>query len=365
MTMSDLPPNVRAVRDRHGKTRFRFRRKGWKSAYLPGEPGSADFHRVYADILASGPAPVLPVKSPQRPTPRSLDDLIARMKASTRWQRKADRTKLVQGRILERFSDRTDQKGRRYGARPVEAITVAWLDRIFGAMSETPAAANVLRKVLSGLIDHAGRLGWRADNPVRLTETYREGEGHHTWTEDEIARFRDRHPLGTMARLTLELALNTAARRCNVAALTRDDIRGGQVVVDHAKGNNEATVDLTPMARAAIEALPAAPIRHLVVTQYGKPFTVAGLGNRMRKWCDEAGLGHCSMHGLRKAVSRRIAESGGTDAEGQAVTGHRKAETFAHYRAKANRTHLAARAMSNVASAFDVQPTEKGDKTDA
>jgi integrase len=265
----------------------------------------------------------------------------------------------VQGRILERFMDRTGKSGRRYGDRPVADVSVAWLDLIFAGMAETPAAANVLRKTLSGLMDHAIKLGWRSDNPVRLTESYDEGAGFAPWTEDDIAVYRAAHPLGTMARLTLELALNTAARRCNVAALTRDDIKDGRITVAHAKDNNTATVPLLATTKAALDALPAAPIRHLVVTQFGKPFSVAGLGNRMRKWCDDAGLEDRSMHGLRKAVSRRIAESGGTDAEGQAITGHKKAETFAYYRASANRNALADSAMSNVVSTFDVQPEKK------
>lgn len=354
--MSSLPPHVYAVKDRHGKIRYRFRRKGWPAPYLPGEPGAALFHEAYAEIIKAGPSAQVPVKSLAKATPRSLDDLFARVKAGTKWQKKAPRTQLVQGRILQKFMDTKSASGRRYGERPVAAVTVAWLDKIFAGMVETPAAANVLRKTLSGLLDYAGKLGWRGDNPVRLTECYAEGEGHHTWTEDEIAQYRAHHHLGTMARLTLELALNTAARRCNVAILTRDDIKDGRIMVDHVKGNHETSVPLMPSAKAALDALPAAPIKHLVVTQFGKPFTVAGLGNRMRKWCDEAGLKGCSMHGLRKATSRRIAESGGTDAEGQAITGHRKAETFAHYRAKANRSQLADHAMSNLASRFDVQP---------
>ncbi|MDE1914680.1 MAG: tyrosine-type recombinase/integrase [Sphingomonadales bacterium] len=351
--ISDLPPNVCAVPDRHGKIRYRFRRKGWKSAYLPGTPGDEKFHRAYADILAGGPVQHPTVKSQRKIVPYSLDDLILRMKATTRWQKKADRTRHVQSRILERFTDRKDQKGRRYGEWPVKSITVEWLDKVLSGMSETPAAANVLRKVLSSLLDAAIRLGWRTDNPARLTETYREGPGHHTWSEDEIAAFRAKHPLGTMARLTLELALNTAARRCNVAVLTRDDIVNGRIIVDHAKGNDETSVKMLPTTKAALEALPAAPIKHLVTNIYGKPFSVPGLGNRMRKWCNEAGLKNCSMHGLRKATSRRIAESGGTDAEGQAITGHRKAKTFAHYRAKANRAHLADQAFDKLAHVYD------------
>lgn len=360
--MSDLPPNVTRFIDRHGKTRYRFRRKGWKSAFIKGEPGTADFHRAYAEIVESGPAPEEPIHSPRKVTPKSLDDLFARMKKGTKWQKKAARTQLVQGRTLERFLDRVGKSGRRFGERPVDQVTVAWLDRIFAGMADTPAAANVLRKNLSGMMDYAGKLGWRMDNPVRLTESYEEGEGHPDWSEEDIAAYRATHPLGTMARLAMELALNTAARRCNIATLTRDDIKDGRITVEHVKDNNAATVRLLPTTEAALKALPAAPIKHLIVTQFGKPFSVAGLGNRMRKWCDTAGLPDRSMHGLRKALSRRIAESGGTDAEGQAVTGHKKAETFTHYRAAANRAILADAALSNVVSTFDVKPSPKDEK---
>jgi len=342
--MSDLPPNVNAVIDRHGKTRYRFRRKGWRSAYLPGKPGDADFHAAYAAVVKSG-AKVVDVQSPRRPTPRSLDDLLSRYRSSTRWRKKGARTQLVQGRILDRFMERTGKSGRRFGERPIGDVTVGWLDRILGQMWEKPAAANVLRKVLSGLMEHAIRLGWRGDNPVRSTERFEEGEGFHDWTDDEIEKYRAAHPLGTMARLALELTLNTAARRCNANKIERDHLKGGRIFVAHAKKNNDASVPILPTTQAALDALPAAPIRFLIITQFGKPFTDAGLGNRMRKWCDAAGLPHCSIHGLRKACSRRLAENGATDAEGQAVTGHKKAETFQYYRAKANRARLADRAF--------------------
>lgn len=109
--MSDLPANVRPVTDRHGKVRYRFRRKGWASAYVPGTPGTAEFHRAYADILAQGPQDAPRVSAPAKVTPRSLDDLVRRLKASPRWQRKAARTQLVQGRILERVQPRALTNG--------------------------------------------------------------------------------------------------------------------------------------------------------------------------------------------------------------------------------------------------------------
>lgn len=362
--MADLPAHVYPVLDRHGKTRHRFIRKGWPSAYVKGEPGTAEFHRSYAEIIEAGPKQREPVKSARAVTPKSLDDLVARMKATPRWRRKKERTRQVQSRILERFTDAIDKKGRRRGERPVAAVTVGWLDGILAEMWETPAAANVLRKVLSGLLDHACRLEWRDSNPVRLTEAYPEGEGHHDWTDAEIEQYRARHKLGTMARLTLELALNTAARRCNVNKIERDHIRSGRIEVAHIKDNHDTSVPMLATTKEALDALPAAPIRFLITTEFGKPFTDAGMGNRMRKWCDDAGLPHCSMHGLRSAMSRRLAESGATDAEGQAVTGHKKPSTFAKYRAKANRIALADRAVSNLGELAVFQPDENDGSSD-
>lgn len=361
---SDLPPNITCAPDRHGKMRYRFRRKGWKSVYLPGSPGTAEFHAAYARILSAGPLEPQSAKSPTPVTPRSLDDLFRKLKDSPRWRSQAPQTSHVYGRILERFLDRVDRKGRRYGERPVATVTVGWLDRIFADMADTPGAANNLRKILKRLMDRAVKLGWRTDNPVTFTDGFRTTGGFHTWTEEEIAKFRAHHALGSMARLVLELALNTAARRCNVATLTRDDIQNGRITVEHVKGGESTSVPILPTTRAALDALPAQPIRHLVTGQHGKPYTVAALGNRMRKWCNEAGLPHCSLHGLRKATSRRVAEAGATDAEGQAVTGHKKAATFIKYRAKANRAALADRALSNLADTFDVQPPQKADNSD-
>ena len=363
--MSKLPPNVRPVKDRHGKVRYRFRRNGWASAYLPGKPGTAAFHHAYAEILERGPVVKDPVQSPRKVTPKSLDDLYRRMKMTTRWAKKSARTHYVQTGILDRFLDRVNAKGIRYGDCPATSVSVAWLDAILAQMSGTPAAANDLRKVLTGLMDHACRLGWRVDNPVKLTDRYRAGPGIHDWTDAEIEQYRSHHKLGSMARLTMELALNTAARRCNVNKIERDHIKGGYITVAHVKDNNVATVPMLATTRAALDALPAAPIKYLVTTAFGKPFTDAGLGNRMRKWCNEAGLPHCSIHGLRKAISRKMAEAGATDAQGQAVTGHKKNDTFVYYRAGANRKALATEALSNLSEKIDVQPLGNGDISDA
>lgn len=351
--MSSLPRYVYAVKDRHGRTRYRFRRKGWPSAYLPGEPGSAPFHRRYAEVIEAGPLEPRATTSQHKVIPRSLDDLYRCYKQSPAWHDKRPNVRHTQSLVYERFLNRVSESGKRYGDRPVTLVTVGWLNKIFGGMSDRKGAANDLRKKLRVLLAYAEGLRWIVSNPVPHTSAYKPGKGRHSWTEEDIAQYRAAHPIGTMARLTMELALNTAARRGSVAVLTRDNIVDGRFEVDHAKGNNAASVPMLASTKAALDALPAAPIKHLVINEFGRPFTDNGLGNRVRKWCDEAGLPHCSIHGLRKALSRRVAEAGSTDAEGMAVTGHKKAATFAHYRAAANRKTLADAAMSNLASRFD------------
>lgn len=52
-----LPANVRPVKDRHGKVRYRFRKKGLPSAYVQGMPGSALFTQSYRMCLAGEKQP--------------------------------------------------------------------------------------------------------------------------------------------------------------------------------------------------------------------------------------------------------------------------------------------------------------------
>lgn len=70
-----------------------------------------------------------------------------------------------------------------------------------------------------------------------------------------------------------------------------------------------------------LDALPADAFTFLE-TRGGERRSPFALGNKMREWCDEAGLPDCTSHGLRKAIARRLAEAGASPHEIMAVTGH-------------------------------------------
>lgn len=336
-----LPDNVTEYKDRHGKTRYRYRKTGQKPYYFKSEPGTAAF--VEELTFATGGAPIS-ASSATAITPGSMDDLARLLFAAPRWLRMKASSQYTYRRIIERYLARIDKRGVRYGTYPARRATVGVLDAHIAELADTPASANNLRKALKKMFDYAIKLTWMTTNPAEKTDSFRSGPGFHTWTDEEIDRYRAHHALGTMARLTLELALNTAARRCNLAELERKALRDGRWHVVHAKGTNETDVPMTPEMRAAIEALPATPIRWLIVGEHGGPYTIESLGNRFRKWANSAGCPG-SLHGLRKAISRQLAEAGATDAEGRAITGQKKNATFAHYAAKADRKRLADGAM--------------------
>lgn len=337
-----LPQYVSEYRDRHGKARYRFRRKGSPTYHFKQPPGTEGFRVEYQACLAAEAPPA----GVGRFTPGSISDLIARLYASPGWRgMRASSQRTFRG-IYERFREE-------HGDKPVALVQTRHLDAILGKMADRPSAANNLRKALKRLFAYAVKLGLRSDNPAANTDYFRiQGEGWHTWTEDEIAAFEARWALGTKPRLALALMLYTGQRKSDVIKLGRQHVeKDGRLRLRQEKTGAWVSIRIHSALKAAIEAMPAAHMTFLV-TEFGKPFTAAGFGNWFRDKCDQAGLPQCSAHGLRKAMSRRLAELGATNMEGRAITGHKTDRMFAHYAERADQGRLADRAMANLEDGF-------------
>ena len=119
-------------------------------------------------------------------------------------------------------------------------------------------------------------------------------QGWHTWTIDEVRQYEAKHPLGTRARLAFALLLYTGVRRSDVVKLGRQMIREGCLTFTQTKNQkrNPITVSIPvlPQLQAAIDATPSCNMIFLV-TEFGRPFTTAGFGNRFRKWCNDLACG--------------------------------------------------------------------------
>ncbi len=177
-------------------------------------------------------------------------------------------------------------------------------------------------------------------------------DGIHAWTLEEVQKYEGRWPIGSKARLALALLLYTAQRRSDVVKFGQKDIHDGWLRFTQFKGRKRKPVTMElPVVRPLreiIDATPGVGIKTFLVTDFGKPFSDAGFGNKFRTWCDAAGLPQCSAHGVRKATSAKLAELGCSDREIMSVTGHRTTKEVTRYTRSARQKILASRAMKKL-----------------
>jgi integrase len=339
-----LPRYINAYVDRNGKARFYFRRAGFKSMALPGLPWSPEFMQSYERAMAGQPSAI----GAARVLPGSMHALAISYYGSPTFLEMEPSSQRVRRNIIERFCRETDANGLRHGDKRAALLQRHHIIRFMGARAGQPESANGLRKAIRALMQHAVDIGLRADDPTRDVKAIRvKSDGYHSWTEDEIAKFEQRHPVGSRARLALALLLFTGQRRSDVVRMGRQHVREGRLYVRQVKTGAELMIAMHSDLHAIIADSVVGQMTFLV-TEFGKPFTAAGFGNWFREQCDMAGLRHCSAHGLRKAAARRLAEAGCTEHEIAAITGHASLREIVLYTRAADQKRLADAAMEKV-----------------
>ncbi|BBF94915.1 tyrosine-type recombinase/integrase [Blastochloris tepida] len=328
--------------DRHGNVRYYFRRPGQPKVRLRGVPGSAEFMAGYADALAGVAPTTPPPRRTRKPQAGTLRWLAAEYFASAPFKELGPRTRRVRRAIIEKVCESA-------GDEPFADITGPVIRKGMDRRADTPEAANSFLKALRHLFAWAVDAGHLAANPARDVKKLRGNpEGWHTWTVEEVRQFEARHPIGSQARLALALLAYTGVRRSDVVKLGRQHVREGRLRFTVTKNQERSPVvvdiPLLPELQAVIDASPAGNLTFLV-TIHDKPFTGDGFGNKFRRWCRQAGLPHCSPHGVRKAAATIAAENGATEAQLDAIFGWTGRKMAAHYTAKANRSKLATSAM--------------------
>ena len=342
MAAIELPYLVRD-RDRHGNVRYYVRVPGQKKVRLRGEPGSEAFMAQY-HAARSGAADD---KTRAAARPGSFRWLCQAYFGSHQFKALDASTKSWRRRALESACQK-------HGDKPVRLMESRHVRKLRDELADKPGAANQRLKAMKalfawGVIEEPDIV---KNNPTRDVKLIRyKSDGHHTWTLEEVATFEEKYPIGTKARLAMALLLYTACRREDVVRLGRQHIRGGRIKFVQAKNEHRKPVEIDipvhPDLAAAIAGADAGNLTFLI-TDYGKPFTVAGFGNRFREWCNAAGLPHCSAHGLRKATAARLAERGATPHEIMSITGHRSLDEVERYTRAAQQAKLADRAMGKL-----------------
>jgi integrase len=335
-------PWVNHYRDRHGRERLYVRKPGLPRIPLPGPYGSHEFLTAYYAALAGKPDKI----GASRTIPRSMNALIAIYYASPGFKSLRPSTARSYRLVLERFREEHGDKS---------VITMKPRNvRDLMDKAATPVIANRLLSLISILMKHAIKEKWRDDNPTFGVERVRHRSGGYaTWSEPDIAAYRTFYPLGTRERLVLELALGTASRRGDLVRLGWRHVVKGKIVIKQNKTGAAVEVPIVRELQAALDLCPRDRLT-FIAGAGGRPLGVETLGGEFRDWLRNAGLpDQLSLHGLRKAAARRLAEAGCTPHEIMAITGHKTLAEVERYCREAEKKRLAETGMGKVVAMFE------------
>jgi integrase len=334
-------------KDRHGNIRVYFRAKGRPKIRLRAAPWTEAFMAEY-EVAKGRPAPTK-TESLSSGTWRWL--VAKYFVECTDFTLLDERTKHVRRAILESTCKEpiAPNSEKKFADFPLSRMGTDAIEVLRDRKLATPEAANSRLKAIRQVFLFGVRKKLVAQNPARDVEYFKSSPtGFHTWTTDEVQQYEARHPIGSKARLALGLLLLTGQRRSDIVRLGRQHLRNSKLTFTQHKGRNRKpknlTLPLLPSLKAIIEASPCGDLTFLV-NDLGRPFSDAGFGNKFRDWCDQAGLRHCSAHGLRKAGATIAANNGATSRQLMSIFGWDTLKEAERYTRAADQARLAEDAM--------------------
>jgi integrase len=338
--------------DRHGNKRLYVRRSGRKIRIR--EPmGSQAFAAAYERAVERLSNLTLP-KDDDAPTRGTVGWLGACYFASGEFASLEPQTqRVIRGTLESCFREpHRDDDPTQMGFCPLEHFGPSKVKRLRDLKRDKPGAANGRRKWLSAMFN------WAVDqtpplvttNPVRDVKRIKYAtDGFHTWTESEIEAFEQRHPIGTRARLAMALLLFTGVRRSDLVRLGPEHVVNGWLrFVPHKTRKKRPGVSEKPWLPVLAEIVAASPCgkKTFLETNRHGPFQDNAFSSWFGARCAEAGIPHCTAHGLRKAGAARAAESGATINQLMAVFDWLTPAMAKIYTDKADRKRMSGQAMA-------------------
>lgn len=338
--------------DALGRKRYRLRRRGFPRIELPvnGDPASPEFQAAYhAALRGNKPGEMVAAITARGGTGSIKDALDQYFNSATFRDDYSTSTQALRRTILKVFANPP------HGNLPFAQMDRSYIERwLESARTKGVKRTRLLaiRPWLQWAKDVAHLIEVNATDGIKVKA--KDSQGHHTWTDEEIAQYRAHHVIGTKARLALELLLAVAARSGDGISLGRQHVKDGWLAFTQEKNRRRKPIKVEiPMPdelAAAIAACPGpAEALTFLTTEWGRPFGKKGFNTWFRNQVAVAGLPDvCVPHGLRKAACRIMAEHDCTPHEIKAVSGHRTLKEVERYTAAADNRRLAARAKVKI-----------------
>jgi len=332
------PPHLQRQVTRHGKAVWYVRMGKGRRTRIRATFGTPDFDAEYHAAITARPRP--PSSNVAADT---LAWLIERYRETPAWLDLSFSTRRQREAILAHI---IESAGKPPYAQITRATIVAGRDRRHG----TPAQARHFLETMRGLFRWATDAQLVKTNPTAgVADPARpKNSGIPVWTEEQVAAYERRWPLGTRQRVWLDVLLYTGLRRGDAVRLGRQHVRNGAATIKTEKNDTEVTLPILPVLGETLQAGPCGDLTFIIGAN-GHPLDKRSFGNQFRKACRAAGVLR-SAHGLRKVAATRAANAGATVAELEAIFGWSGGRMASLYTRAADRRQLARRAMHKLAN---------------
>ncbi|WP_315762360.1 hypothetical protein [Bradyrhizobium sp. SZCCHNS2005] len=371
-------------------------RKGLPKIRIRAELGSKEFNDAVDEAIAGqiakyGTSGDHPNAQKQRNEPRAAVRTSAPLPGSLRWywtlyknsdqwlgdlkvghKGLSDATRLQRTGLIESLLAENGEKPFAVLSRKVIKAEMK---------ARTPVQAGNLLSALRGLIrwmieeDH---LDEDDDPTIGLksgkARASRESGGWIPWTDQDLAAYRDRWPLGTEARLMLDILTYTMLRVGDASRFGPPHLKkmieqmAFQIATEKSQGRTIVSVPIHPEFAASLRAARAAGVigeEVFVGKRIGGdngpivPMTKKSWANKFKKYAVLAGVNEFkkSCHGVRKTRAEAAAYAECTEAQMMAMFGWTDPKMPAHYIVKAKRDRLGASGMEKLVS-FDRSQNE-------
>jgi integrase len=339
----DMPrprkPHLHREKNRHGQHVWYVRRGKGPRYRLRSEFGSDEFNAEYdaaiqGKRLRGGGA-----------TAGSLRWLWDAYRKTDAWKALSSATRKQRENIMLHALKISGDEA--FGAITSEDIT-AGLDR----RADTPSAARNFLDTMRGLYRWAKSRGHVRRDPTADVKPpkRRRNAGFAPWTQEDVAAYQKRWPLGTPQRVWLDVLLYTGLRRGDAAEVGPKHIKNGHIEILTEKSQEMVLVTL-PILDVLQATLDAGPIgtETWIVGARGNRFVKEAFGNAFSEAASAAGVKK-SAHGVRKIAATIAAENGATESELDALFGWTGGRMAAHYTKNANRAKLAKQSAEKLKS---------------
>jgi integrase len=322
------PPHLGREITRHGKSVWYVRVGHGQRIRIRSEFGTPEFDAEYQAALAGAPRRVAGA-----PTVGTLGWLIDRYREVSAWTNLSMATRRKRESIFV-------QVLKTAGDQPLSKITTKVIRTGCERRSKTPAQADHFLATMSALFKWATIAEHvKIDPTVGVDSPYaRKGDGIPPWTEEEVAAYERRWPIGTRERVWLDVLLYTGLRISDAVRLGRPHVRDDIISIRTAKTGTDIWLRILPELATTLAAGPCGDLT-FITGHDGRPITKESFSNAFRKMCRAAGV-RKSAHGLRKIAATRAANAGATVAELEAMFGWSGGGMASHYTKSADRKRL-------------------------